>query len=159
IDIGGGDGRLVDSLLNLGYQNIWVLDISAKAIERAKTRLGQKAAHVQWIVNDVTTFIPPVRFDCWHDRATFHFLVSKEQILKYLTVARQSTSKGSYAIIGLFSQNGPKKCSGLEVKQYTEEALTEQLGNDFKKIKCITEDHKTPFNTNQNFLYCSFKRN
>lgn len=156
IDIGGGDSKLVDHLLDEGFQNISVLDISEKAIERAKQRLGDKAAKVNWIISDVTEFKPTETYACWHDRATFHFLTRKEDINKYLTIAKQVVNK--FMIIGTFSDKGPKKCSMLDVHQYTEEDLTQQLQNGFKKLKCLTEDHTTPFNTLQNFLFCSFKR-
>lgn len=157
IDIGGGDSRLVDCLLDEGFENISVLDISEHALERAKQRLGDKAAKVNWIVCDVTAFNPASTYDCWHDRATFHFLTSTEDIEKYLTTARQSVT--GFMAIGTFSGNGPKKCSMLDVHQYTEEELKEQLADGFEKIRCVTEDHITPFDTAQNFLFCSFKRN
>ncbi len=157
IDIGGGDSKLVDYLLNEGFENISVLDISENAIERTKKRLGDKAAKVNWIVSDITEFHPSSTYDCWHDRATFHFLTSTDDIHAYLTTARQAV-KGFMAI-GTFSDNGPKKCSMLNVRQYTEKELQKQLEEGFDKLKCITEDHITPFNTTQNFLFCSFKRN
>lgn len=156
IDIGGGDSRLVDFLLEEGYEDITVLDISAEALERAKKRLGTKAEKVNWIVSDITEFIPETTFDIWHDRATFHFLTTEEQIKAYTaTVAKAVTG---YLIIGTFSENGPKKCSGLEIKQYTETTLEHQFSDTFKKLKCTTEDHITPFDTTQNFLFCSYKR-
>ena len=157
IDIGGGDSKLVDYLLNEGFENISVLDISATAIDRAKQRLGDKAAKVNWIVSDVTEFHPSTSYDCWHDRATFHFLTSTDDMNTYLTIARQAIN--GFLVIGTFSDKGPKKCSMLDVHQYTEEELQQQLTNGFEKIRCITEDHTTPFNTTQNFLFCSFKRN
>lgn len=156
IDIGGGDSKLVDSLLNEGYQNLTVLDISENAIERAKKRLGGIADKVTWIVSDVTEFIPSVNYDCWHDRATFHFLTSVDDINTYLEIARQAI-KG-FLTIGTFSDTGPKKCSMLDVHQYTEEELQQKLQNGFAKLKCVTVDHITPFNTKQNFIFCSFKR-
>lgn len=156
IDIGGGDSKLVDFLLDEGYENITVLDISGKALEKAKKRLGDKAEKVNWVVSDITGFDPPCHYDIWHDRATFHFLTTKEQISAYLDIARQSVT--GYMIIGTFSTNGPTKCSGLDIRQYDEEALTAELENGFDKLRCITEDHTTPFNTIQNFLFCSFKR-
>lgn len=156
IDIGGGDSKLVDYLLDNGYENITVLDISAKALDRAKDRLGDKAAKVNWVVSDVTEFAPDTAFDIWHDRATFHFLTTKEQVAKYLDIARQSVN--GYMTIGTFSTNGPTKCSGLDIQQYDEQTLTAELENGFDKLKCITDDHTTPFNTTQNFLFCSFKR-
>ncbi len=156
IDVGGGDSKLVDYLLEEGYENITVLDISEKALEKAKARLGSKSNKVNWVASDITEFQPGTTYDVWHDRATFHFLTTDEQIVKYLDIARKAIN--GYLAIGTFSENGPKKCSGLEIKQYNEPQLQEQLANGFQKIRCITEDHITPFNTAQNFLFCSFKR-
>ncbi len=156
IDIGGGDSKLVDHLLDEGFENISVLDISENAIKRVKERLGDRAAKVTWIVSDVTDFHPSIKYDCWHDRATFHFLTSRTDINIYLSIARKAI-KGFLAI-GTFSDKGPSKCSMLDVHQYSEKELQEQLSDGFEKIKCITEDHPTPFNTLQNFIFCSFKR-
>jgi hypothetical protein len=156
IDIGGGNSKLVDFLLNEGFEDITVLDISERAISIAKERLGKNAVKVKWIVSDVTEFVPPQKYDVWHDRATFHFLITTEQINEYLDRARKATKK--YLTIGTFSDAGPDKCSGLPVKKYSEDDLQKQLSKDFEKIKCITEDHITPFKTKQNFLFCSFKR-
>lgn len=156
IDIGGGDSKLVDFLLDEGFENVTVLDISAKALEKAKQRLGDKAEKVHWVVSDITEFQPDTTYDVWHDRATFHFLTTKEQVSKYMDTARKAVS--GFLTIGTFSDNGPKKCSGLDIKQYTEETLTAELRNGFEKIRCVTEDHVTPFDTTQNFLFCSFKR-
>ena len=156
IDIGGGDSKLVDYLLDEGFENVTVLDISAKSLEKAKDRLGEKANKVNWIVSDITEFEPNMTFDVWHDRATFHFLTTTEQIKKYLKTARKSVN--GFLTIGTFSKNGPKKCSGLEIKQYNEDELTLEFKNGFDKINCVTEDHITPFNTTQNFLFCSFER-
>jgi SAM-dependent methyltransferase len=156
IDVGGGDSKLVDYLLEEGFENITVLDISAKALEKAKQRLGDTAEKINWVVSDITEFQPDTVFDVWHDRATFHFLTTSEQVTKYLDTVRNSVS--GFLTIGTFSDNGPEKCSGLQIKQYSEEKLTAELQNGFDKLRCITEDHTTPFNTKQNFLYCSFKR-
>ena len=156
IDIGGGDSKLVDYLLDEGFENITVLDISAKALDKAKKRLGNKAQKVNWVVSDITEFQPDTTFDVWHDRATFHFLTTDEQVAKYMDTARKAVS--GFLIIGTFSDKGPKKCSGLPVKQYSEEKLTAQLQNGFDKIRCTTEDHTTPFHTIQNFLFCGFRR-
>jgi len=158
IDVGGGDSYFVDHLLNLGYRNITVLDISKTAIEKAKKRLGDKALVVNWVVSDITTYIPDRQFDFWHDRATFHFLTSAEQVDKYLALANNAISPAGKMVMGTFSENGPEKCSGLPIKQYSESALTSLIKKWFQKIKCIHTDHITPFNTVQNFLFCSFKK-
>ena len=158
IDVGGGDSHLVDALLDKGYQNIWVLDISATALEKAKQRLGEKAKQVHWIVTDITEFVPPVQFDFWHDRAAFHFLTNEEAINKYVSIAEKGIKENGYLILGTFSENGPTKCSGLEIQQYNETSMSNRFEVDFNRIKCITENHTTPFNTVQNFLFCSFQK-
>ena len=158
IDIGGGDSYFVDALLDKGYKNIYVLDISATAIEKAKQRLGERASKVQWIISDVTKFEPPIQFDFWHDRAAFHFLTTEEKIYRYVSIAEDAIKKDGYLILGTFSENGPKKCSGLEIKQYSEASMSARFEVAFDRVKCITENHITPFNTIQNFLFCSFKK-
>ncbi|HSN48637.1 MAG TPA: class I SAM-dependent methyltransferase, partial [Flavobacterium sp.] len=157
IDIGGGDSKLVDFLLAECYENITVLDISEKAMERAKKRLGINAEKINWIVSDITEFKPETDYDIWHDRATFHFLTTPEQIEKYVKIIEKRV--GSFLIIGTFSEQGPKKCSGLDVKQYSASELETQFSNRFKKLKCIAEDHVTPFETKQNFTFCIFEKN
>ena len=156
IDIGGGDSKLVDFLLEEGYENITVLDISSTALERAKKRLGKNAEKVSWIASDITEFKPDTSYDIWHDRATFHFLTTGEQINKYIEITEKWVS--GFLIIGTFSNQGPKKCSGLEIKQYSETELEKQFSNRFKKLKCISEDHTTPFETKQNFTFCAFEK-
>ncbi|HEX8061317.1 MAG TPA: class I SAM-dependent methyltransferase [Cyclobacteriaceae bacterium] len=160
IDVGGGESKLVDFLLDEGYTNITVLDISKKALDKSKTRLGDKAKFIKWVVSDVTEFVPDQSYVLWHDRATFHFLTTQSDIKKYLAIASSALSGQGVMTIGTFSESGPGKCSGLEVKKYSEDALQETLAHDFRKVRCIHEDHVTPFNTVQNFLFCSFlKRN
>lgn len=158
IDIGGGDSYLVDYLLDMGYKNITVLDISESAINRAKHRLRNRENQVKWIVSDATTFIPTEKYDFWHDRATFHFFTDNQDITRYLETAQQNINPTGIMVIGTFSKNGPKKCSGIEIKQYSESTMTKQLKTFFEKIKCISVNHKTPFNTIQNFVFCSFKK-
>ncbi len=150
IDIGGGDSFLVDNLLDLGYQDISVLDISAAAIERAKHRLGDKAKNVTWIVADAATFKPTEKYDFWHDRAAFHFLTNEQEISNYLETAHQNINPNGVLVIGTFSEQGPKKCSGIEIKQYSETTMTDRLKKFFEKIKVyqLTTRHRlTPFRT------------
>ena len=158
IDIGGGDSFLTDRLLEAGFTNITVLDISEAAIDRAKQRLGDKAGLVKWIVSDITEFNPTGLYDFWHDRATFHFLTTKEEAERYIDIAAKAISKNGKMLIGTFSESGPEQCSGLPVKQYTEETLVSLINKWFQKVRCIHIDHTTPFNTVQNFLFCSFKK-
>ena len=158
IDVGGGDSNLVDALIEKGFQNIWVLNISEFALERAKKRLGGKADIVNWIVSDITEFKPEVTFDFWHDRAVFHFLTDDDSIEKYITIIEKSINKNGNFLLGTFSENGPLKCSGLEIRQYSESTMKQTFEDSFQAIKCFTENHTTPFNTIQNFQFCGFKK-
>jgi trans-aconitate methyltransferase len=156
IDIGGGDSTFVDYLLKAGYEHITVLDISKKALSRAKKRLGKLAKKVNWIVSDITSFHPQVQYDLWHDRATFHFLTQKDAVDQYLHTVNSSISQ--YMIVATFSENGPQKCSGLNVQQYSKTDLAQRFEQGFDKIACKNEDHITPFQTVQNFTFCSFRK-
>ena len=157
IDVGGGDSLFADHLLDLGYQDITVLDISEAAIKRAKERLGERAEKVKWIVADAASFQPKEQYEFWHDRAAFHFLTEQGEINNYLKAVKSGLAPGGVFVIGTFSEQGPKKCSGIEIKQYSEASMSNLFGNYLHKIKCISIDHSTPFNAIQSFLFCSFR--
>jgi 2-polyprenyl-3-methyl-5-hydroxy-6-metoxy-1,4-benzoquinol methylase len=158
IDIGGGDSFLVDHLLDLEYTNISVLDISEKAIQRAQERLGEKSKNVKWIVSDITQFTPTEKYFIWHDRAVFHFLTHAADIEKYTKISAEAITEKGKKIIGTFSESGPKKCSGIEIKQYSANLLQETFKTNFNAIECFFENHPTPFDTVQNFVFCSFEK-
>lgn len=158
IDVGGGDSLLVDYLLAEGFENVTVLDISEKALGRAKARLGEKASSVKWVVADVATFKPKEKYDFWHDRAAFHFFTEEKDIKHYVKTVQKSIAPGGYLVLGTFSENGPEKCSGLPIKQYSEAAMKERLQQFFKKLKCLTVKHLTPSEKVQEFVFCGFRR-
>lgn len=158
IDIGGGDSYLIDHLLDLGYTELTVLDISENAINRLKNRLGSKAIKVTFIVSDIIDFKPKTSYDVWHDRASFHFLTQKEDIQVYKNLVANAITSEGFLFIGTFSQNGPLKCSGLEITQYSEEKFESIFDSNFEKVHCFTENHQTPFDTMQHFIFCTFKK-
>ena len=158
IDVGGGDSYLIDALLALGYTNLYLLDISSKAIERIKKRLGANVSKVNFIVSDILDFVPPTSFDVWHDRASFHFLTEQQDIEKYKAIVSKALTTNGKLILGTFSDKGPKKCSGLDITQYNEASITQLFESDFEKMECSIEDHQTPFDTLQNFIFCSFNK-
>ena len=158
IDVGGGDSYLADALLQEGYLDITVLDISAKALQNAQKRLGKNAAKVKWIESDVLHFHPSQKYDCWHDRAVFHFVTGNKEINAYKKQIADSVTEEGKLIVGTFSEKGPEKCSGLPVHRYSKQQLTYALSTNFRKIKCIEEIHQTPFKTTQSFTFCSFQK-
>lgn len=155
IDIGGGDSMLVDYLLLDGYSDITVLDISAKAIEKAKKRLGEKSEQVTWLVGDILDFKPEKQYAIWHDRAVFHFLITSEQKACYQIIAENAISQG-HMILGTFSLAGPQKCSGLQVSRYDISLLADVFKDSFKVKSHFYAAHITPFGTSQDFLFADF---
>lgn len=156
IDVGGGDSKFVDYLMANGFENITVLDISKKALDRAKARLGEVAQKVTWIESDINDFHPTETYDFWHDRAAFHFLTAAQPIARYAQIVAKHAK---HIVIGTFSVSGPLKCSGLTIQQYDEVSMKHLFeGVGFTAEKCINVDHTTPSGAIQNFIFCSFKR-
>tara|TARA_A100000164_G_C21777011_1_gene709089 strand:+ start:272 stop:886 length:615 start_codon:yes stop_codon:yes gene_type:complete len=156
IDIGAGDSRVVDSLIELGFNDITVLDISENALNRAKQRLGKISSKIDWISSDILNFRPKKTYNLWHDRACFHFLTKKEDIDYYKNIVRQNVT--NHLLICTFSDTGPLKCSGLQVTRYSCEKIKKNFEDSFKLTNCKLKIHKTPFNTEQSFIYSSFRR-
>lgn len=156
IDVGSGDSYFIDYLVERGYRNIYALDISEHALNRLKCRLGEKADIVHWIVSDVLDYKSDTRFDYWHDRAVFHFLADSDDVNKYVRLTKNCINPAGKMMVATFSESGPLKCSGLNIKQYSKSDLENQFSNYFNKIKCMDEIHTTPFDTSQNFTFCSF---
>lgn len=152
IDVGAGDSRLVDNLISLGFKNITVLDISSKSIEKAKIRLGEKSELINWVESDINDFQSDAKYDLWHDRAAFHFLKSTENIKSYVNLVNKLINNKGYLILATFSKKGPLKCSGLEISQYDSKGISELFEN-FNLNHSEIYIHKTPFNTNQEFIY------
>jgi 2-polyprenyl-3-methyl-5-hydroxy-6-metoxy-1,4-benzoquinol methylase len=155
IDVGGGESTLVDDLVEQGFQNITVLDVSQAAIDVNKTRLGERAKRVQWIVADITQAeLKRQAYDVWHDRAVFHFLIAPEQRSAYVGHVAHSVKPGGHVIVSTFGPEGPTKCSGLDVVRYDADSLHDEFGARFRLIESSKEMHRTPFGTTQQFLYC-----
>ncbi|MCY1531078.1 Methyltransferase domain protein [compost metagenome] len=158
IDIGGGDSFLAEHLLDLGYQDITVLDISEQAIQRAKERLEHRADQVKWIVSDILDFVPDTPYDLWHDRAAFHFLIDDEDVKRYVQIVNDGLAATGNVLIGTFALDGPAKCSGIDIRQYSEETLNNCLKADFEQVKSRSVHHATPFDTLQHFVFSCFRK-
>ena len=155
IDVGGGASTLVDDLLARGYRNLTVLDVSPTAIESAKTRLGSVAAAVRWIIADITQVeLAPEAYDFWHDRAVFHFLGHENDRRRYVAAVRRSLKPGGHILVATFGPEGPTRCSGLDVVRYGPDELHAEFGGAFQKVGSSTEQHATPWGTEQQFVYC-----
>lgn len=158
IDVGGGDGSLVDWLLGEGFEQITVLDISASALEKSKIRLGELASKVHWEACDILDFEPKGKFDLWHDRAVFHFLTNPKEQLVYRKLVEKAISPEGYMLIMTFSKSGPKTCSGLPVQQYDIQDLKEFFSPEFELTESLNYDHITPSGSAQNYSVALFRR-
>lgn len=159
IDVGGGASTLVDDLLSMGYTSLTVLDLSAAALAAAQKRLGARADAVQWLEADITSVeLPRHAFDVWHDRAVFHFLTTEEQRKAYIERVKHAVKPGGHVIIATFSEDGPTQCSGLPIMRYSADALQAEFGDFLTLKEHIKEDHHTPFETIQKFVYCYFRK-
>ena len=159
IDIGGGASTLVDDLLERGFKQITVIDISSAAIDAARKRPGSLADDVTWIEADITKVaLPHHYYDLWHDRAVFHFLTSAEERQRYVETVKQSLKPRGHVIISTFAPDGPPKCSGLDVVRYSPKSLHDEFGNEFELIESASEAHLTPSGTKQKFIYCYLRK-
>lgn len=155
IDVGGGASNLVDDLLQAGYRDVGVLDISPSALTVAKERLGDAAASVDWIEGDITRMdLPEARYDVWHDRAVFHFLTDQADRDHYVAVVTRAVKPGGHVIVATFATDGPERCSGLPVARYDAGSLHAQFGGPFELLDSRRETHHTPAGTEQPFVYC-----
>ena len=156
IDVGSGRSKLLKNLIEIGYNDLTYLDISEHALKKSKEFLGEQSNKVRWVSKDILSFKPDGKFDIWHDRAVFHFLNEENLIRKYIEIVEKNISENGHLIIGTFSENGPLKCSGLDVKRYSEKVIEKIFNRSFKLIDSFYYDHVTPFNTTQNFLFSHF---
>jgi 2-polyprenyl-3-methyl-5-hydroxy-6-metoxy-1,4-benzoquinol methylase len=158
IDIGGGASRLPDALLAAGFSAVTVLDLSEKALQVAKARLGERGAAVKWIAADVTAWEPTESYDVWHDRAAFHFLTEPEDRAAYAGRVLRAVRPGGHVIIGTFAPDGPERCSGLPIIRHDAASLGKVLGPSFALVESRPHAHKTPAGATQRFQFSRFRR-
>ena len=159
VDVGAGASMLVDGLVTAGYHRITVLDLSIAALTQAQQRLAlsQIGSSVTWRHADVLTAeLPAAEFNVWHDRAVFHFLTDAADRAQYLAQVRHAVRAGGFVLVATFAEDGPTRCSGLDVVRYSADELHREFGNDFRLLESGREAHTTPWGANQSFTYCVF---
>jgi ubiquinone/menaquinone biosynthesis C-methylase UbiE len=155
VDVGGGASTLVDDLLDAGYPDLTVLDLSANSLALARARLGARSEAVRWMEADILELpLPEAAYRVWHDRAVFHFLTAPRDRERYVAQVRRAVAPGGFVMVATFADDGPTKCSGLDVKRYSAEALHAEFGAPFRLVAGEREEHLTPAGARQAFVYC-----
>jgi SAM-dependent methyltransferase len=158
VDVGAGASTFVDALLDRGWTDVTLVDISELALEATRMRVGERAGKVHWEVADARYWRPGRAFDIWHDRAVFHFLTEADDRAGYRRALAEGTHPGSHVILATFALDGPDKCSGLPVQRYDSRAMAAELGPDFNLFGDWRETHVTPWGAEQRFQWCVFTR-
>ena len=156
IDIGCGKSFLADNLLELNYNDITLVDISSNALKEVKVRLKNRS--LNFIQADILNFNSKDKYHIWHDRAVFHFITDKEGIEKYISLCNKYINNDGILIIGTFAEDGPLKCSGLEIKRYSVNNLVNLFKENFELVEGFKKLHNTPFDTQQSFTFCVFRK-
>jgi 2-polyprenyl-3-methyl-5-hydroxy-6-metoxy-1,4-benzoquinol methylase len=159
IDVGAGASVLVDNLLEAGYRDLSVLDLSETALKISQARLGADSAKVKWMRADVLRADLDERgYAVWHDRAVFHFLTDAADRQAYVDQVRRAVRPGGHVLVATFAEDGPDHCSGLPVVRYSAKGLHSEFGTGFQLVRGEHEDHRTPGGAEQSFLYCLCRR-
>jgi len=159
IDVGAGASTFADDLLARGFRDITLLDISSRALDVTRARLGSRQDEITWLVGDATALeLPQARYDFWHDRAVFHFLVEASARQRYASTVERAVKQGGHVVLGTFGPDGPTKCSGLDVCRYSPEGLAAELGDSFEFVGQAVEVHSTPWGSPQSFVYAHLRR-
>jgi SAM-dependent methyltransferase len=158
LDVGGGASHLARELLRAGYTDLTVADISPGALEQAAAEIGADAERVAWVEADVRGHDFGRRFDLWHDRAVFHFMVEPEDRAAYLATLERALRPGGHLVVATFGPEGPTECSGLPVRRYDAAALSDALGPHYEPISSRLVAHRTPSGREQQFHYAHMRR-
>jgi SAM-dependent methyltransferase len=159
IDVGGGRASLVGDLLQRGYHDLTVLDLSDAALGQSRQCLGPSGGQVRWIAGDILdTSLEAAHYALWHDRAVFHFLIDADLRRRYAAQAARAIRPRGWLLLATFAPDGPGKCSDLPVQRYDAAALAAEFRDDFEAVADLGEMHETPFGTRQPFTYLLMRR-
>ena len=158
LEVGGGASALVDGLLDRGYRDITVVDLSESALAKVRERLGPRASRVSFHQGDARALKLDRPVDVWHDRAVFHFLTAEEDRSRYLETLRATLRPGGHVVLATFALDGPEKCSGLPVQRYSPQTLGQALGDGYRLVRSLDRTHVTPAKKEQRFTYAVFRR-
>lgn len=158
VDVGGGASPLAANLLDRGFTDVSVLDLSEHGLAAGRALLGARAGEVAWIVADVRDWAPPRRYGLWHDRAVLHFITDPAERRAYAARAADGVAPGGGIVIATFAPDGPDRCSGLPVRRSSPDELATLLGDAFTVVAARREEHRTPGGSIQPFTWIAGRR-
>lgn len=158
IDIGAGNSQLIDQLVERGWRDATLLDVSAEALARVRERMSGATTTISYIASDIRQWEPERCYRAWHDRAVFHFLTEDTDQQHYVRTATRALEPGATLVLSTFSSTGPTHCSGLPVARHDPDDLERLFAADFELITSRFEDHTTPFQTVQSFAWVALRR-
>lgn len=158
IDVGAGASLLTDELLDLGWTDLTVLDVSSEALAIASGRLEGHGGPVSFVVANLLSWQPQRQYDLWHDRAVFHFLVDAADRQRYVDTSARAVRPGGVLVLGTFATDGPTQCSGLPAQRYDANSLAEQFGTTFDLVHSERQEHQTPGGIIQPFTWVVLRR-
>ena len=158
IDIGGGASTFVDNLLKKQYERVTVFDLSENALKHSRKRLNEEAEKIVWVVGDIIVHKFEKKYKVWHDRAVFHFLTTPKHQKKYIESLENFIENKGYLIISTFAEDGPLKCSGLDIVRYSKEELIKKMPDNLSLVQFQKETHISPTGKEQKFNYWVFQK-
>jgi SAM-dependent methyltransferase len=158
IDVGAGASVFVDCLLDAGYMDLTLLDLSQRALDQVRERLGTAADSVAFVCGDLLHWTPTRTYDVWHDRAVLHFLTELPDRARYTETAAHAVRPGGHLVIGTFAEDGPTECSGRPVLRSSADDLVDMFAADFAPVHSEREEHVTPWGAGQPFTWVVLRR-
>ncbi len=159
---GVGTSTLVEHLLDLGYQRLIAVDLSAVALHKLQQRLGPRAARVQWVVDDLSAprhvGAEIGQIALWQDRAVLHFLRSETAREAYRQTLLTLLKPGGHALIACFAPGTAERCSGLPIRPYAAADLAAWLGPAFELKTHLLQTHVMPSGGRREFTHALFQR-
>lgn len=158
LDVGAGASTLADELLDAGWADVTVLDVSEAALAQVRDRLAGRHPEVRVVVADLLRWVPERTYDVWHDRAVLHFLTDEGDRARYARTAALAVPSGGHLVVGAFAEDGPPRCSGLPTVRYGALQLAAVLGDTVDLVHAEREEHRTPGGVVQPFTWVVLRR-
>jgi len=134
-------------------------DISTRALEILKRRLGEANENIHWICQDISKALPAnlVDIDIWIDRAVLHFLKDEDDVVAYFDNVNNTVKVGGHILLAEFSKTGASRCANLDTRRYDANELQQYLPT-FELVVSEEYTYVNPGGDSRPYIYCLFQR-